>query len=388
MRILHTSDWHLGRTFGPMSLVDDQQAFLDWVVDECATRQVHLVAIAGDIFDRAIMPTESLELFVRTLHRLRATGAVVAAITGNHDGAVRVAAYDSLLDASGVHLRGGYARVGEVVHLEFADGPLDLVLLPFLDPQAAPDDFTDTTVAADDDVVQRRVHRNHQSVLAAATDAARASLCAPRSLAIAHAYVSGGTTSESERLLTVGGTGQVDASVFHGFSYTALGHLHRPQHISPTVRYSGTPLAYSFSEDHAKSITIVDLDPNGGCVVHELAVPPTVGRPVHTVVGTMAELLAMPTDQHAFVRAIVTDRDTVLDAKARLSSVFPHIVEVKLQPPMDISPGGDIANDVRELPQLEATLRFWEQAEGREPDALTATLLHDIVDHAVQQVTA
>ncbi len=387
LRFLHTSDWHLGRTFGPVSLADDQAAFLDWLVVECAQRQVDLVVIAGDIYDRAIMPTEAAELFLDTLRRLRATGALVAAITGNHDGAVRVAGYDDLLDSSGVYLRGGYAHAGEVLHLEMTDGPLDLVLLPFLDPQAAPDDLDDSTVADGDDVVQRRVARTHQSVLSAAAGAARAALTAPRSLAVAHAFVAGSSTTESERQLTVGGTGQVDASVFDGFSYTALGHLHRPQSVSDSVRYSGTPLAYSFSEEHAKSVIIVDMAPDGLIMSTIVPVPGSVGRPVRTVIGTMAELLAHPADERAFVRAVVTDRDTVLDAKARLAVVFPRVVEVKLEPAGVTVVDPESACSARELPPLEATRSFWLHAEGSDLDERTGTLLQEIVGVAVATVT-
>ena len=139
MRILHTSDWHLGRSFGPLSLHDDQQAFIDWLVQLCAEERIELVVVAGDIYDRSIPPTEAVVMFRNALVRLQAAGHTLAIITGNHDGADRVAAYDELMDASNVFVRGGYSKIGEVIHLSFTDGPLDLVMLPFLDPQAAPD---------------------------------------------------------------------------------------------------------------------------------------------------------------------------------------------------------------------------------------------------------
>ncbi len=385
MRILHTSDWHLGRTFGPISLADDQTAFLEWLVAQCSELKVDLVVIAGDIYDRAIMPTESVELFVATLRSIRATGALVAAITGNHDGALRVASYDDLLDQSGIYLRGGFSHIGEVITLAFPDAPLDVVLLPFLDPQAAPDAFADATVTADDDAVNRRVRRSHQSVLRAATDAARTKL-KNRSLAVAHAFITGSQQSESERQLNVGGTANVDATVFAGFSYTALGHLHRPQQVTDTIRYSGTPLAYSFSEEHEKSITIVEMAPDGVCRIEEKLVP--LGRTVRTVTGTMAELLAKPADTQSFVRAIVTDRDTVLDAKAKLSTAFPHLVEVKLQPEgVDPTLVGGASSAVREMQPLDATRRFWHEAEGSDPDDATAALLATVVADAVKAVT-
>lgn len=157
MRILHTSDWHFGRAFGGVSLAGDQAAFVDWLVDVCRDERVELVVVAGDVFDRAIAPTDAVALFRDALRRLRDTGALVAVITGNHDGADRVASYGGLLDLSGVFVRGGYLALGEVITLPAADGPLDLVMLPFLDPQAAPhtlptgDDTDDATDDAPDD---------------------------------------------------------------------------------------------------------------------------------------------------------------------------------------------------------------------------------------------
>ncbi|MGA1495279.1 MAG: metallophosphoesterase family protein [Rhodothermales bacterium] len=149
MRIIHTSDWHLGRSFGPVSLRDAQERFCDRLVAVTREEQIDLVVIAGDIYDRAIAPNEAIELFRDTVRRLRDAGSIVAAISGNHDGADRVSPYDDLLDASGVYIRGGYEGVGRVVTHEFSDGPLDLVLVPFLDPQGAPDDFGEVASEVD-----------------------------------------------------------------------------------------------------------------------------------------------------------------------------------------------------------------------------------------------
>ena len=374
MRILHTSDWHLGRSFGPVSLAGEQERFCDALADIAADQRIELVVIAGDIYDRAIAPTHSIELFRDTVRRLRSAGVVIAAISGNHDGADRVSPYDDLLDASGVYIRGGYEGIGRVIRHEFADGPLDLALLPFLDPQAAPDLFGATPAGESGeggDALERRRRRTHQSVLAAAMATTRAGLAAPRSLAVAHAFVTGGSVSDSERQLEVGGTGEVPADIFDGFSYTALGHLHRPQDITrPTLRYSGTPMPYSFSEDHTKSVTVIDMDPTGVCTID--AIDLAVGRGVRTVTGTIDELLepARHPDAHErFVRAIVTDRETVLDAKARLERVYPHVVEVRLEPAggrAAVAAGPTV--EIHELRPIDAVTGFWADLEGSEPD--------------------
>ena len=388
MRIVHTSDWHLGRSFGPVSLADDQQAFIDWFVELCAAERADLVVIAGDVYDRAIAPGDSVVMFREALVRLQAAGHAVAVITGNHDGADRVNPYDELLDASRVVIRGGYSLVGSVVRLPFADGPLDVVLLPFLDPQAAPDSLADsitTELGPAADTFQRRLRRTHQSVLRAAIQHARPSLTAPRSLAVAHAFVLGCEISDSERQLGVGTVGTVEAALFDGFSYTALGHLHRPQQVggSPTVRYSGAPLPYSFSETHTKSVTVVDMAPDGACTVTEVPVP--LGRPVLVVTGTLDQLLARPlghTDAQSFVRAVVTDPGVVLDAKQRLAVVYPHVVEVILAPPKADGTAAAPIDRAAHMPD-EVAHRFWVESTGAEPDDDERELLHEALADAL-----
>jgi len=380
MRILHTSDWHLGRYFGPESLLPDQTAFVDWFIGQVAEHDADLVIIAGDVFDRAVPPTEAITLYTSTLRRLVAAGVKVAIIAGNHDGPERLALYDSLLDLSGVFVRGGYANIGEVVTLEMSDGPLDLVLLPFLEPQAAPDALASVVDEPADEAgegesdtesaARRRQRRTHESVLAAAIAAVAPGLSAPRSIAVAHAFVTGGTASDSERQLSVGGTSTVSGDLFAPFSYTALGHLHTPQPIgSPTLRYSGTPLAYSFSETAAKSITVVDMSASGECVVSTVPVP--VGRAAITVTGRIDELLdgeATTEQASSWVRAILTDPGVVLDAKSRLQTKFPFVVEVELRPEgVSVGADGVPVADVRALTAEQAVATFWEEAQGAPP---------------------
>ena len=384
MRILHTSDWHLGRSFGSVSLSSEQERFCEMLVEMVDSEGLDLVVIAGDIYDRAIAPTESIELFRETVRRIHATGTTIAAISGNHDGADRVSPYDDLLDASGVYIRGGYEGVGRVVRHEFADGPLDLVLLPFLDPQGAPDQLGQSS---DNSPMERRRRRTHHEVLEAAIDLAIPSLSSPRSLAVAHAFVTGGSTSESERQLEVGGTGEVSANLFNRFSYTALGHLHRPQHIArETVRYSGTPMPYSYSEDHQKSVTIIDLDAAGSPTVSTIDI--NVSRGVRTVTGTIEELIEPsrhPEAHDHFVRAIVTNRETVLDAKAKLETIYPYVTEVLLQPA-----GGTLTTidgpriSVNELQPLDAVTEFWTDLEGGPPEGELLDILTSAVDTALR----
>ncbi|MEY4338798.1 MAG: hypothetical protein RLZ14_648 [Actinomycetota bacterium] len=392
MRFVHTSDWHLGRDFGPVSLDADQSEFIDWLFGMCVEREVEMLVIAGDIFDRAYAPVDAIKQFTDTLLRFNAAEIKVAAITGNHDGAQRVANFGRLADASHVYVRGEYAAFGEVIRVEFNDGPLDLVLLPFLDPQAAPDRLPTEVDDPSDDSFARRIRRTHQSVLEAAVAAVQPGLTAPRSLAVSHAFVAGAIESQSERQLTIGGSAVVDARLFEPFSYTALGHLHRPQDVAdtPTIRYSGTPLAYSFSEEHGKSVTVVDMAVDGACTIEHVPVP--VGRAVLSIEGTLDVLLqARPTEAAAMslVRATITDPGVVLDAKQKLSAVYPHVVEIVLRPTnADGTPVVDSGAVIDRHSQSPAEIAeaFWEASVSSAPAGAERALLHSAIEHAEGKV--
>jgi exonuclease SbcD len=432
MRILHTSDWHLGRSFGPVSLHADQEAFLDWLVGTVVDERVDLVVVAGDLYDRAIPPTDSVALLRDTLDRLVAHRVRVVAIAGNHDGPERLAAYDGLTDSSGVIVRGGFGRAGAVTTLELDDGPLDVVAVPYLDPVLTPPGWAEASEAGpvavapavaaaaptratdpadeplalslfdlvpDDPtagpaagpaapVAVGPARRTHHGVLAEALDRARAGRRAPRSLVVAHVFVSGAETSESERLLTVGGSAEVGVELFEGFDYVALGHLHRPQRVRAgldTVRYSGTPLPYSFSETHPKQVVLVDMAADGACEVRTIEVP--LGRRVATVTGTIEELLADPAHERAeacFVRAVLTDRGYVVDAKSRLQARFPHVVEIVPRPASVAGTDAGQAVDSgarRRLDPLEAAIGFWLDVTGEEPEDVERSLLESVLSH-------
>jgi exonuclease SbcD len=447
MRILHTSDWHLGRSFGPASLHADQEAFLDWLVEVVRAERVDVVVVAGDLYDRAIPPTESVALLRETLERLVAHRVRVVAIAGNHDGPDRVAAYDGLTDLAGVVVRGGYGRAGSVTTLELDDGPLDVVAVPYLDPVLTPpgwaDDLPDlpdpdepTAVAfpvepapivpspaapgrraeppapdeppslfdfLDDDDPEPHVaavpaatasvstaagsaRRTHHGVLEQALRRARTARRAPRGIVVAHTFVSGAVASESERLLTVGGSAEVGVELFAGFDYVALGHLHRPQRVTAgvdTVRYSGTPLPYSFSETQPKQVLLVDIATDGTTEVRSVEIP--LGRRVATVTGTLDELLADPAHDAVtdhFVRAVLTDRGYVVDARSRLLARFPHVVEVVPRPePVDAA-ATSVDRAVRgRLDPLEAAVGFWVEVTGEEPEEVERSLLGSVLAH-------
>jgi len=324
MRILHTSDWHLGRSFGEHRLLDQQARFIDWLVDAVRVEAVDLVVIAGDLYDRSVPPADAVELFHDALRRLLATGADVAAIAGNHDSAERIGSVDGLL-TPGLLLRGGYGQAAQIDLRHYVDGPLALIAVPFLDPAFAP--AAPVGERSDEPAAPRRP--THESVLRSAVDRARAAVDPGiRTLAIAHAFVTGAEPSASERTLAVGDAGMVSSSVFSGIDYVALGHLHRAQIVGgdERVRYSGSPLPYSFGETTQKEVVLIELDHDGDA--RSKPIPIDVGRSVATVRGTLDDLLTGDPNHGDWVRVELTNAHPVVDAHRRLRDHFPHLVEI------------------------------------------------------------
>ncbi len=331
MRLLHTSDWHLGRTLHNVDLLDAQRSALWQIVDLVAEPAdgipVEAVLVAGDIYDRAVPPVEAVSLFAEVLTELvRHTRVIVTG--GNHDSAVRLG-FGSGLFTDRVQLHTALSTVGQPVLL---DG-VAIYPLPYLDPDAAR-----TVLATGDDPLPR----SHESVMSAALQRVRADLAArpagTRSVVMAHAFVVGGAVTDSERSISVGGVDHVPAALFDGFDYVALGHLHgaqQPRSASGTVlRYSGSPLRYSFSEQrHTKSVTLVDLATDGAVTL--TPVPIRQPREMADLTGTFADLLDAPQFarfESAWVRVTVTDRERPERLFDRITARFPHTLQISHVP--------------------------------------------------------
>ena len=402
MRLLHTSDWHLGRSFHGASLLEDQSAALDRIVQLACERSVDLVVIAGDLYDRAIPPAEAVSLFTDTLARLRQAGIAVVAIAGNHDSHVRVSVYDPLLSALGVTIRGAVTRAAEPVLVEPADGGAAVAVypLPYLEPmvdgprllarlepegradpgQAQPASAGAETAGAAEPAAGRFSHEATTRLALAGIRRDLARRPGSRSVLVAHTFVAGGESSDSERELSVGQVDRVGVEAFAGFDYVALGHLHGSQQLDgPRLAYSGTPLPYSFSEERQrKSVRIVELAADGTPAVE--VVPLEVGRRLRTLEGTLAELCADPafeTARQARVRAILTDETLPLQAMARLRERFPHAVELRHQPPVvDHAAAAERSLRIRDARSpLELAGRFFADQQGRPATAAEQELL-------------
>ncbi|MFF8279037.1 exonuclease SbcCD subunit D [Streptomyces lateritius] len=376
MRFLHTSDWHLGRSFHRVSLLDAQAAFLDHLVATVLEREVDAVLVAGDVYDRAVPPLSAVELFDTALHRLAEAGVPTVMISGNHDSARRLGVGAGLIGRAGIHLRTDPAGVGTPVLLTDAHGDVALYGLPYLEPALVRERFG----------VEKA---GHEAVLGAAMDRVRADLAersaSTRSVVLAHAFVAGGEPSDSERDITVGGVAAVPAAVFDGVDYVALGHLHGSQAVTPRVRYSGSPLAYSFSEaEHRKTMWLIDLGPERGIEAAERIDCP-VPRALARIRGRLDDLLADPAlarHERSWVEATLTDPLRPAEPMARLAERFPHTLSLVFEPERtEGDPLASYAQRLRDRSDQQIAEDFVAHVRGGAgPDGAERTVLYGAFD--------
>ena len=330
MRILHTSDWHIGRTFHGVDLLADQTRVLDAIAAVVAQRGVDVVVVPGDVYDRSIPSADAVAVCNRGFEALRAAGAVIVATSGNHDSPVRLGAGAAFAAAGGLHLMTRVSALDVPVVLDDDHGPVAFYGIPYLEPE-----ITRTELG----VPQARSHAEILDVamarIRADLDERRAGAPGLRSVLLAHAFVVGGEATGSERSISVGGVETVSASAFDGVDYVALGHLHSPQTLAENVRYSGSPLPYSFGErSHRKAVWLVDVDAAGLATVERLDLP--VVRGLSQVTGTLDELLsdaAFDSAEDHYVSAVLTDALRPVDAMRALQTRFPYAVHMEWQRP-------------------------------------------------------
>jgi DNA repair protein SbcD/Mre11 len=318
MRFLHTSDWHLGRSLHRADLRDAQAAFLDHLVDTVRAEKIDVVLVAGDVYDRAVPSVDAVALCEDALVRLREAGARVILISGNHDSARRLGFSSTLIDAAGVHLRTRPAALTEPVMLEDEHGPVSVYGIPYLEPVA-------------------EGGKTHAAVLGDAAARIRADAACrgvARTVVMAHGWVAGGEGSDSERDISVGGVGQVPVSLFDEFSYVALGHLHGQQTLAERMRYSGSPLPYSFSEaGHKKGSWLVELG-DGGKIRAERIPAPSYRR-LTVLRAHIDDLITSPEYvgyEEDFLSVTLTDTARPERAMDRLRARFPHILTLEFSP--------------------------------------------------------
>lgn len=340
MRFLHTSDWHLGRGFHGASLRAEQEAMVETLCRTVDDEQVDVVLVSGDVYDRALPPEWAVDLLERCLGRLAGMGVQVVITSGNHDSARRLGFGRGLMAASGVHIRSALEEAWEPV--EFRDGDTTVLVygIPYLEPQLYAG-VLQLDVAHHTAVITEVTRRIRQDVQQRQT----ASSGPVVTMVMAHVFAAAGRGSDSERHIgaaadtgepaehsedTLGGLSVVPLEVFEGFEYTALGHLHGRQRLNHRVRYSGSPLRFSFSEEaQAKGAWVIDThqldDPESGVT----AVDWRIGRPVRRLRGTLAELLdpdLVSEHRDSFVQLTVTDPQRPARAYATVQEQYHYVM--------------------------------------------------------------
>ena len=360
MRLIHTSDWHLGRSFHRVGLLDAQARFLDHLVEVVRAEQVDLVLVAGDIYDRALPAVDTVALLDDALVRLREAGAQVVLSSGNHDSAQRLGFGSRVMAFGGVHVRTDPGQLAVPILLNDEHGPVAIYPIPYLEPS-----LVGPAVG-----LEPGRPLTHQSVLTRAMASVRADLSrqAPgtRSVVAAHAFVVGGQASDSERDISVGGVAAVPTGVFDGVDYVALGHLHGRTTLAETLRYSGSPIAYSFSEvNQHKGSWLVDLDETGVRRVEFVAAPVT--RPLALLRGRIDDLLSDPAHaaaEAAYCQVTLTDTERPRAAMDRLRARFPHTLVLTFEPEGAATSLRDYTARVRGRADLDVCCDFLEHVRG------------------------
>lgn len=377
VKILHTSDWHIGRSFHRHSTAETLGAVLDALVDLVREHAVDVVVVAGDVFDSSTPSAAAVEELDRVLAALRETGATVIVTSGNHDSPARLGAKAEFARFAGIHIVTRPQDHATPITLEDEHGPVHFYGIPYLEPALIRHLWP-----------ERRL-TNQASALGFALDNIRADLAVRggRSVVLAHTFVAGaeGESCESERGITVGGVDRVPVPTFDGVTYAALGHIHGRDVRAEHVRYSGAPLHLSFSEEgKPRGAWLVTLDAAGLAAVDWLDLP--VPRPLRTLTGTLAELLADPAHEpyvDHWVRAVLTDQTRPVDPMRRLQERFPHCAVLEFRP--TLAEAEARRSDARRMATLTDQqiiaefLEFVRDGEGADP--AETELIAEIVGH-------
>ncbi len=318
MKLIHLSDLHIGKRVNEFSMLEDQEYILTKIINIIDDEKPDAILIAGDVYDKSVPSAEAVQLFDDFLVKLERRHLAVLIISGNHDSPERIAFGGRIISQSGIFLSPVYNGHLAPITLKDAYGEVDFFLLPFIKPAHVRRFFPEEPIETYTDAVRVALHEAHTHP-------------AHRTVLLTHQFVTGATRSDSEEI-SIGGSDNVDGEVFHDFDYVALGHLHGPQQvIRPTIRYSGTPLKYSFSEAaHTKSVTLVELGPKGTVDIRTL--PLTPKRDMSEIKGSYLDLTARETYRGTptedYLHITLTDEEDIPDVIGKLRSIYPNIMKV------------------------------------------------------------
>ncbi len=356
MKFIHTSDWHIGRQFHNVSLLEDQRHVLNQLIDHIEREAVDALVIAGDIYDRSVPPAAAVELLDEVLNRIcNELGVPVLLIPGNHDSAERLRFGSRQLRQAGLHIVGELGQINEPIKIAGRSLEVHFYGVPYNDPETVRNQFS-ADVSTHDEAHRYLVE---QIINAKSADTP--------SILISHCFIDGWDESDSERPLSIGGADRISYEAFAGFDYVALGHLHGPQHKGePHIRYSGSILKYSFSEQNQrKGITLVEMSSDGMKSATHLPLHPL--RDMRILEGELNTLLEQgKTDPHNddYLLVRLTDKHALLDPMGKLRQVYPNVLHIE-KPGMLDMPDQAINRDKLKRGELEMFRDFFEQVHGQ-----------------------
>ena len=357
MKFMHLSDLHLGKRVNEFSMLEDQVYILNKIVNIIDEEKPAAIILAGDIYDKPIPPAEAVELFDDFLYKLSQRNLKVFIISGNHDSAERIAFGARLFDKTGIYMSPVYT--GNISPIEMSDefGKINIYMLPFIKPVHVRRYFPDTEISSYTDAVSKVIENMHLDT-------------SIRNILITHQFVTGASRTESEDI-SVGGSDNVNADVFFDFDYVALGHIHRSQSCgSEYIRYSGTPLKYSFSESKdTKSITVVDIKEKGNIKLDFIPLTPL--RDMVEIKGTYDDLMLKSFYENTtypddYVHITLTDEDDILDVITRLRVVYKNIMKLDYDNQRTRSNSEiNLINDMESKSPLELFDIFYDSRNGQ-----------------------
>ncbi len=371
MKFFHLSDLHLGKRLFEFSLIEDQQYILEEILSLADTERPDAVVIAGDIFDKPVPPAEAVALFDRFLSELNRREIKTLVISGNHDSPERIAFGSRVMSPVGIHMSPVWNGTVAPISLTDMHGAVNFYLLPFIKPAHVRRYFPDEPCESYTDALRIAIRETGFDPAA-------------RNVLVTHQFITGASRSDSEEI-SVGGSDNVDASVLEGFDYVALGHLHTPQSVgNAAVRYSGTPLKYSFSEvSDEKSVTVVELGPKGNISIGTLPLKPR--HDMRRLRGTYENLTlrknyeGTPTDD--YLEITLTDEDDIPDAVTKLRVIYPNLMKLcydNHRTRAAYSPALDKATEKRS--PIELFAEFFERQNDRPLDDEQLTFVNGLIE--------
>ena len=375
MKLLHTSDWHFGMTLGTGSYAEDQRFFLDRLYRLIREEKIEALLLSGDIYDSSVVSAEAIGLYNEAMTKLcLELGVTVIAIAGNHDSAARLASCRELLKGAGLHITGKVERDPAPVLLD--GGKVAVYSIPFF----TRDEITALLPEKKDQI------RNTETAMLAYCDHIRERMDESRkNIILSHSLIVGSELSESDRSARVGFATAISKDVFQGFDYVALGHIHKPQAIENHIRYSGSPLKYSFGaeESQEKGVVVVDTD-----TMEIRFVPIALKRERRSVTGTFEELLAREDIREDYLRLYVTDQYAGLELVGQLREKFPHLLEVYGK---SLTEEGELSvltvEELEEMKEEDIMIRFLAENFSAEPSPEQLQLFRDVLEWSREEGT-